>query len=94
MRFVHEAEPGVIELRWTWLPTWIGQNTILKSEIEQHIMQWLADQEGPIEINDENLDLVHEEVLEFLRVKFPEPTGLMRYLEAVKHVEEEVSGQG
>lgn len=87
MRLVHEVSPGVVELNWVWLPTWLGQNTYLKKEIEDHVHSWLAEQ-GEFALNESNLDLLNEVVLNFLRRKFPkEPVGLIEFLKGLEHVQ-------
>lgn len=86
MRLVQVGGPGVVELNWTWLPTWLGQNTILKQEIEAHITEWMKQKESPVYMDDSTLDEMHDEVMSFLRAKFPEPKGLMDYLEGLGHV--------
>lgn len=87
MRVVQETAPGVVELNWVWLPTWLGQNTAIKKEIEDHMRAWMSEQ-GPLKLNDETLDRMHVEVLNFLREKFPnEPCGLIKYLEGLAHVQ-------
>lgn len=87
MRLVHEVGPGEVELNWAWLPTWLGHNTVIKAEIEEHVTKWMRQQPAPLVVTDETLDAMHEEVLTFLRAKFPEePRGLIQFLEGLKHV--------
>lgn len=87
MRVVHETAPGVVELNWMWLPTWLGQNTEIKRQIEEHMREWL-EKNGPLKLDDETLDRMHHEVMHFIHEKFPkEPCGLMKYLEGLAHVQ-------
>jgi len=77
----------VVELNWTWLPTWLGHNPVIKAEIEEHIRAWMGNQPQPLLMVDETLEAMHYEVLEFLRSKFPEePRGLIPFLEGLKYV--------
>ena len=37
MRFVVQTGPGVVELNWMWLPTFIGLSTQAKTLLEQRL---------------------------------------------------------
>jgi hypothetical protein len=82
MRFVTETEPGVIELTWTWLPTFIGMHTAMKKEIEAKVSPLLVGKGA----TDEVLDAAHDKVIEIICEKFQLP-GLKDYLEAIKFVD-------
>lgn len=84
MRAVVRTAPGVVELNWTWLPTWIGMNAQLKKELEERLAPKLEGR--PLE---EALDDAHEMVIEFLVEKFPALKGMRDYLDALKYVEDE-----
>ena len=36
MLLVVQTSPGVIELTYMWLPTWLGMNADLKKKVEAH----------------------------------------------------------
>jgi hypothetical protein len=82
MRLVVMPEPGVTELAWMWMPTFIGLNNMLKKEIEVEISKWLV---GKL-ATDDVLDAAHDKVIEIVCEKFPLP-GLRDYLDALKFVE-------
>jgi hypothetical protein len=81
MRLVHVVDGKIVELNYMWLPTWIGQNAKLKKEMEEHI--------GPKivgwELTEQNLDKIHDMVLDYIVEKFPIP-GLFDYLDGLKFV--------
>lgn len=86
MRLVVETDPGVVELNWVWLPTWLGQNPTFKKNVEAHINKWLQEH-GVVTTTPENLDLMHAEVLRFILDTFPSPLGLGDFLEGLKFVD-------
>jgi hypothetical protein len=87
VRVVHETAPGVVELNWMWLPTWLGQNTQFKREVEEHVGEWMKEH-GPIKLDEDGLDLLQGLIMNFIQEKFPkEPSGLMKYLEGLAHVQ-------
>ena len=81
MRFVTETEPGVIELTWMWLPTFIGMSTAMKKEIESRVAPLLVGKPA----TDDVLGAAHDRVIEIICEKYQLP-GLKDYLEAVKFV--------
>ena len=87
MRLVVETSPGVVEMNWMWLPTWIGHNTELKKKAEKHIQGWLAEQDQPVTTSEENLDRLHDVLLAFILGQFPEVRGLQGVLEATTRVD-------
>jgi hypothetical protein len=82
MRFITETEPGVVELRWMWLPTFIGMGTVFKQELEKEVAPMLVGKGA----SDEVLDAAHEKIIELLCKRFPIP-GLKDYLDALKFVQ-------
>lgn len=82
MRFITETEPGVVELNWMWLPTFIGVSTPMKKRIEEKVSPMLVGKGA----TDEVLDAAHEKVIDLLCELHPLP-GLRDYLEAIKFVE-------
>lgn len=84
MRAVIRTAPGVVELNWMWLPTFVGMNAKLKKELEERLAPKLEGQ--PLEAA---LDAAHEMVIDFLVEKFPAHPGLRDYLDALKYVIED-----
>ncbi len=84
MRTVIRTAPGVVELNWMWLPTFIGMNAQLKTEIEERLKPKLEGQP----LTGDTLDKAHTEVISFLLEKFPDIKGLNDYLDALKYVED------
>lgn len=82
MRLVIAVEPSVVELNYTWLPTWLGLNTPIKTELEDAISKHLI---GKV-LNDETLDTAHDLVVQFFKERFPNIEGLGDYLDALKFV--------
>lgn len=89
MRLVVETEPGVVELNWTWLPTWLGHNRAFKEEMEAHINKWAA-ANGIIGsmCTAETLDRIHLEVRRVINERFSEPRGLAEYLDGLRFVDD------
>lgn len=73
---VHIPEERVLELNWMWLPTFIGMNTELKKELEEHIRPMV---EGK-DVHEGLLQLVDTEIIAFICKKFPDVAGLDHYL--------------
>ena len=82
MRLVVAPEKGVVELNYSWLPTWIGINTPLKNELEASLSEFLVGQELTTEILDE----AHNRVVDFFAARFPQMKGLRDYLDSLKFV--------
>ena len=83
MRTVVVTGPGVVELAYTWLPTWIGINASLKKEIEAALAEGIVGRA----LTEEVLDQIHEEVVDFLAKRFPYIEGLRDYLDSLKFVQ-------
>ena len=82
MFLVVSPEPGVVELNYTWLPTWMGMNVTLKEEIDRAI--------GPHAVGRPLTESVllelHDRAVAFLVQKYPGIEGLGDYLDSLKHV--------
>ncbi len=89
MRFLQRTAPGVLGLNYMWLPTWVGMNSNLIKEIEEHVTPILAGQA----ITDELLDQADGLIINYLVQKFPYITGLFEYLDGLKYVETNGSAQ-
>lgn len=87
MRFVHVTHDNIVELNWMWLPTWIGQNSHLKKELEEELNHFIA-QNSLQSLDERALGHINAKVRAFLAKKFPAPKGLMDYLDALEHVED------
>jgi len=85
MRVLQVADDGAIELRWMWLPTFIGQNYMVLKELGE---AWKEAFPAGVRSDDAGLDALHDFTIAWLGKKFPIP-GLQSYLEAIKHVQEE-----
>lgn len=82
MRLIERSSPGEVDLQFMWLPTWIGINSALQQEIEQHVAPLFIGRD----LTDAVLNQAHDEIVSFLQKKFPELTGLADYLDGVKFV--------
>lgn len=83
MRTIVLTDPGVLELNWTWLPTWIGINARLKQELEREISPLVVGRE----MSAQDLDQLNEQVIDLLVQKCPLP-GFRDYLDGLKFVSE------
>lgn len=83
MRLVVSPEPGIVELSYTWLPTWIGMNTALKQKLEDKLQREVIG----LPMTDETMDALHEKVLNFFVEEFPQITGLRDYLDGIKFIQ-------
>jgi hypothetical protein len=82
MRAVVRTAVGVIELNYMWLPTWIGMNGSLKREVEKKLKDLIVG----MEMTPENLDTMHEMVVDELVALNPAVDGLREYLDGLKYV--------
>jgi hypothetical protein len=74
---------GVLELNWTWLPTFIGMNSPLKKRIEEQIIPIAVGQS----LSEELLQAVDEAIILFLVEEF-KIEGLREYLCAIQAVKD------
>lgn len=84
MRFVVRTGPGVLELNWMWLPTFIGMNNGLKKRIEEELAPLL---EGK-ELTEDLLDSASARVVEIICKMHTALPGLRDYLDAIKFVDD------
>ena len=82
MRTILRTRTGVLELNWTWLPTWVGMNTQLKKAIETE----LSDKVKGKPMTEAVLDEINDMVIDLLERKVPHVTGLRDYLDGLKFV--------
>lgn len=83
MRAVSSPEPGVVEVNWMWLPTFIGLNKELMARAEAEIGPKLLGRD----LTDEVLDEAHELVVDFLVESCPGIEGLREFLDGLKYVQ-------
>ncbi len=83
MRLVDRAGPGTLAVNYMWLPTFIGMNSHLIREIEEHISPSIVG----LALDESTLALAHAKVLEFLEKRFPSTPGLFDYLDGIKYVD-------
>lgn len=82
MRLVVATEPGVVELNFMWLPTWMGINPQLKKDLETELKPLLLGKG----LTDDLLEQVHEYALNYIVQRHPHFEGLRDYLDALKFV--------
>lgn len=82
MRCVQLVDEGVLELNYMWLPTWIGQNSTLKKEIEVVLKGKILGRPATEEVLDEAAALV----VSYLSNKY-QIEGLFDYLDGLKFVQ-------
>jgi hypothetical protein len=83
MKVIVRTAPGAVGLNYMWLPTFVGMNTALVREIEEHVAPFLVGKE----LTDEVLDVAGDAAIDFLAKKFPSVSGIFEYLEGLKYVE-------
>ena len=82
MRTIVLTDPGVLELNYMWLPTWVGMNSRLKQKIEKEIAPLV---EGRA-LTDADLDDVNTAVIALLVRECPLP-GVADYLDGLKFIQ-------
>lgn len=80
MRYVH-VEGRVLELNCMWLPTWIGQNTFLKKQLEAKLAPQFVGRELTADVLDEAHNAVIEHIVALYKID-----GLDHYLDGIKFV--------
>jgi hypothetical protein len=73
-----------VHLNYMWLPTWLGQNSRFKKEIESDLEAKIKGKE----LTELNLDVINDMVITYICMKFPIP-GLLEYLDGLKFVQEQ-----
>ena len=79
---VTSPRPGIMEVNYMWLPTWIGMNT--------NLLKTLSEAAGKAAVGlplPEALQAGHVAVLDCLDEKYPELHGLRDYLESLRLVD-------
>lgn len=83
MKIVIRTEPGVIEMNWMWLPTWIGMNQQLTRELNEELGKHIVGRE----LTEQTLDDIGELIVSYLEKRYPHLNGLRDYLDGLKFVE-------
>lgn len=83
MRAVVVTDPGVLELNYMWLPTWVGSNAMLKKHLEEQLQEKVVG----LPLTEETLDEVNDMVIGAIEEKYPEIKGLRDYLDGLKFVQ-------
>ena len=82
MRLVVLTNPGVLELNYVWLPTWLGLNLALKVELESLLSQEVVGKE----VTEELLDHMHNKIVDHLTTRFSFIVGLKEHLNDLHRV--------
>jgi hypothetical protein len=81
---VNHDDPNVIELNFMWLPTFIGQNTMILKELRQALGKEFVGKQ----ITEKTLWAMHQRVIQWLEAKFPFE-GVGKYLHAIEEVKDD-----
>ncbi len=84
MLFVIRTSPGVVELNFMWLPTFLGMDPILRRDIEKELAPMLEKKE----MTDEVLQAASDRAIEFICDRYHALPGLRDYLDALKFVQD------
>jgi len=76
------VENGTAEVRWMWLPTFIGQNLELMRRLDAELVKYVGHK-----ADKKLLSTIHADIVEFLCREYPIP-GLRKYLNAIEFVED------
>ena len=82
MRTVVVTTPGVLEINFMWLPTWIGSNAVLKKRLEENLRDRVV---GRV-LSEQSLDEINDLVIDALEELNPSVEGLRDYLDGLKFV--------
>lgn len=81
-----ELIDGAVELRWTWLPYWLGANARLRAELETELRD-IALLNGLTE-SDKDLDALNQTLCRRIQARFPAFHGLGTALGALSTIHE------
>ena len=88
MRIIdYDFPTGRLEVKWMWLPTFIGQNQAVMKELQIAGQAMWYGKASPVDEDDAFLDEVEEWVVQWICKRFP-LEGLGQYLSAIKYVKE------
>jgi hypothetical protein len=83
--YVDKLTPGVVELHWMWLPTFIGTNQYLLRELQNEAFKRFGGQP----LTDEKLDEIDRWFIDQLCLKHP-VRGIRKFFEAIGSIELDV----
>ena len=81
MRAVTSPEPGVLEVNYMWLPTWVGMNSQLLQDMGEVVRKAVIGH--PLGVAE---TLGHEALVGFLVKRYPRISGLREYLDGMSAV--------
>lgn len=81
-------DPDILTVHWMWLPTFIGQNQHLLSQLDHALNTRFH---PPLELNEDLLEEIHEFTLDWLSQQVP-VKGLREYLASIRMVNESSEG--
>ncbi len=82
MRAVVSSQPGVLEINWSWLPTIIGMNRPLQTQIVDKVAAKIVGRP----LDDETLDLAHDLVVDEIVNAFSRVEGLREFIDGLKFI--------
>ena len=82
MRLVTQVDKGVFEVNWTWLPAWLGLNSIVLKELSEYLKPQL---EGKA-LTEDVLDATDALAIDYLVKRFDAIHGLKEHLSSLKQV--------
>lgn len=80
MLLVVSTDEGTMEVNYSWLPTWIGMNPTLTSEIGRDLAHRFIGRP----VDDALLEEAHVAVVEWLQDRYQAVHGLDEYLNSVR----------
>lgn len=83
MRTVVATDFGTVELSFTWLPLFIGQDPILRKKVEDGLSKELVGKE----LSEDTLEWAHGRVIELICAHYPAIKGLDDCLDALKYIQ-------
>ena len=82
MKTVVCTSPGVMEVNYMWLPCWLGMNSMLMEELNQHVAK-----SGVVGLPaSEAEEKAHEVAVDFLVARYPRLKNLRQYLNSISEV--------
>jgi hypothetical protein len=82
VRTIVVTGPGIVELNWMWLPTFIGSDAATKKKVEEELRAHVVGKE----LTEATLDHINDLVVEVLMELHPAVSGLDDYLDGLKFV--------
>lgn len=76
---------GAVELRWTWLPYWLGANQRLRAELEAELRDVAL--LSNLTESEEDLNRLHRTLCRSIQRRFPGFSGLEAALDAFSAIQ-------